>query len=305
MIIGNLDDLQTYLNEHLHSGYYILVDENTHNHCLPGLINFVSFPKNPEIIEVPAGEEAKSIEIAQQLWQSLQDLGADRHSAIINLGGGVVCDLGGFIASTYQRGISYINLPTTVLAMTDAALGGKTAINLGSAKNQIGTFHEPVMTVLSDIWLETLPSRELRSGFAEMLKHGLIAGEPLLSNLFQTDASDAQALFELMRDSANVKLNIVQQDPKETNVRKYLNLGHTSGHALESATMTSEDPLLHGECIAWGMMIALSLSVQKTGLDQELAQELIMAIDGYFPDIEPEFSPDDLWKWMLLDKKNN
>jgi 3-dehydroquinate synthase len=305
MQLGDLQLLQSLLAENRWSSVFILTDENTNQLCLSSLMMCIDFPINPEILEVEPGENSKSVEISHQLWWALNDLGADRKSLLINLGGGMITDLGGFIASTFQRGIDFIQIPTTLLAMTDAAIGGKTGINLGQLKNQIGTFQNPVAVILDQAWLETLPSREIRSGFAEIIKHGIIADQTLLEACFNTDVSSQEEVFQLLEPSMKVKANIIEIDPFEQNERKFLNFGHTSGHALESLTLQDEDPLLHGECVAWGMMIATLLSIDCGGLKTETADDLIRSIDSYYPDIQPEVEIEKLWEVMLRDKKNS
>ncbi|MBI1266300.1 MAG: 3-dehydroquinate synthase [Cryomorphaceae bacterium] len=304
MQLGDLQLLQSLLAENRWSSVFILTDENTNKHCLTSLMMCIDFPVNPEILEVEPGENSKSIEICHQLWWALNDLGADRNSLLINLGGGMITDLGGFLASTFQRGIDFIQIPTTLLAMTDAAIGGKTGINLGNLKNQIGTFQNPVAVILDQAWLETLPSREIRSGFAEVVKHGIIADNSLLKACFETDVSNQEEVFQLLEPSLKVKADIIAIDPFEKKERKFLNFGHTGGHALESLTLNDEDPLLHGECVAWGMMIATLLSIDGGGLEAEAAKELIRSIDSYYPDIQPEVEIEKMWEVMLRDKKN-
>lgn len=305
MQLGDLHLLQSMLSENRWSSVFILTDENTNQLCLSSLMMCIDFPVNPEILEVEPGENSKSVEICHQLWWTLNDLGADRKSLLINLGGGMITDLGGFIASTFQRGIDFIQIPTTLLAMTDAAIGGKTGINLGQLKNQIGTFHNPIAVILDQAWLETLPSREIRSGFAEIIKHGIIADQNLLDACFIADVSNQEEVFQLLEPSMAVKAKIIALDPFEQNERKFLNFGHTSGHALESITLLDEDPLLHGECVAWGMMVAVQLSIEAAGLNADIAKKLIVSIDSYFPDIQPEVEIEKMWEVMLRDKKND
>lgn len=305
MQLGDLHLLRSLLEANNWSSIFILTDENTNEHCLSQLMMNVDFPINPEILEVEPGENSKSIEICHHLFWALNDLGADRNSLLINLGGGVISDLGGFLASTFQRGIAFIHIPTTLLAMTDAAIGGKTGINLGHLKNQIGTFQNPMAVILDQSWLDTLPSREMRSGFAEIIKHGIIADGNLLELCFHADLTNHHEMFALLSPSLKVKSHIIDVDPKEQNERRFLNFGHTSGHALESVLMDDEDGLLHGECVAWGMMVAIELSKNLSGLPIETGNNLILAIDGYFPDIQPEVDTQKLWEVMLRDKKNS
>ena len=249
--------------------YFILVDENTYNHCLTRLVSKVAPLQEAEFMEVPVGEECKDIAIATQLWETLLESGADRDSVLVNLGGGCVTDLGGFVASGYQRGIRYINIPTTLIGMVDAAIGGKTAINLDGFKNQIGFFNPPDIVCIEPAFLDTLPDKELFSGTFEMLKTFMI-GDPEqyqhLCNMLLGGSLEMQP--DMIARCAEIKGAVVKQDPKDKGIRHILNLGHTFGHGIEAYSHQTGKPYSHGEAVGIGMICALYLSVKKLGLPQ-------------------------------------
>ena len=213
------------------------------------------------------------------LWSELQRLGATRHSLMVNLGGGMVTDLGGFAASTFKRGISYINIPTTLLSMVDASVGGKTGINFGGLKNEIGVFNNARSVILDTVFLKTMDEENLLSGYAEMLKHGLISNEPMWAELmrFSPLTSNLQPLAKMVADSVAVKQRIVLEDPTEQGIRKALNLGHTAGHAFESLALERK-PVLHGYAVAWGLIVELWLSCVKTGFPQDKMRQTVSFI---------------------------
>lgn len=285
------------------SQIFVVVDENTHQHCLPILLQNVGVLKNYELLEVPLGEEAKSAEVLVQLWEVLSHYQADRHSLIINLGGGVVTDLGGFLAATYMRGIAFINFPTSLLAMADAATGGKTGINLAGFKNRVGAFAQPLFVGLVPQFLATLPSDEKLSGFAEMLKHGLIADAAYFSALSDIDLK-VPLPESLLAKAIAIKENICQQDPTEKGLRKILNFGHTVGHALESAAQGSGKPLAHGYAIALGMLVELQLSVSYGGLLPDAATKAQAVLERFYPWPKTFWPKQDLEAFLLGDKKN-
>ena len=241
--------------------YTIIVDENTFQHCLPLLIGTVEALQESEFVEVPVGEECKSLEVAAQVWQTLMEGGADRQSVIVNLGGGAVCDLGGYVAAGYKRGIRHINVPTTLLAMVDAAIGGKTAIDFGGVKNSIGHFYPSVMTVVEPAFLETLPQQELLNGQLEMVKTAAVCDSTLYGRLLvERDIRSAD-----IKEVARIKARVVKADPYDRSIRKILNFGHTFGHAIEVYSS-----LPHGVAVGIGMQAAMYLSVKKLGLAEEL-----------------------------------
>ena len=241
--------------------YTIIVDENTFQHCLPLLIGTVEVLQEAEFVEVPVGEECKSLEVAAQVWQTLMEGGADRQSVIVNLGGGAVCDLGGYIAAGYKRGIRHINVPTTLLAMVDAAIGGKTAIDFGGVKNSIGHFYPSVMTVVEPAFLETLPQQELLNGQLEMVKTAAVSDAALYGRLL----SERNIRGADIKEVARIKSRVVKVDPYDRGIRKILNFGHTFGHAIEVYS-----GLPHGVAVGIGMQVAMYLSAKKVGLANDV-----------------------------------
>ena len=241
--------------------YTILLDENTFQHCLPLLISQVEALQEAEFIEVPVGEECKSLEVAAQVWQTLMESEADRNAVVVNLGGGCVCDLGGYVAAGYKRGIRYINVPTTLLSMVDAAIGGKTAINFGGVKNSIGHFYPSALTVTDPAFLDTLPQEELLNGRMEMVKTAAVT-DP---ELFQQLLTDYRLSITAIKEVARIKARVVKADPYDHSIRKILNFGHTFGHAIEVYRNVP-----HGIAVGIGMKAAMYLSVKKTGLSEEI-----------------------------------
>ena len=244
-----------------HDKLFILTDEHTRRLCLPAL---KELPALKDAIEICIGAEDvhKTLETLASVWMSLSTQGATRHSLLINLGGGMVTDLGGFAAATFKRGIAYINIPTTLLAMVDASVGGKTGINFNGLKNEIGSFAPANSVLIETEFLRTLDAHNFFSGYAEMLKHGLISNTAHWAELlnFNTSDIDYTALKQLVGRSVQVKEDIVEQDPFEHGIRKALNLGHTVGHAFESMALAENRPVLHGYAVAWGIVCELYLS---------------------------------------------
>ncbi|VAW25421.1 3-dehydroquinate synthase, partial [hydrothermal vent metagenome] len=226
--------LNEFISTYKPSTLFILVDENTNSHCLPILLQEIATPITIEIIEIESGEENKNLETCTGVWNALTELGADRKSLILNLGGGVITDLGGFVASTFKRGIAFINIPTTLLSMVDASVGGKTGVDLGVLKNQIGLFSDPEMVLIDSRYLETLPKRELRSGLAEIIKYGLTYDTKVWNNINEFKELNINELVPLIYRSIEIKNEITTKDPREAGLRKVLNFGHTLGHAIES-----------------------------------------------------------------------
>lgn len=273
-------ELNNYIKTNKPSKIFILVDTNTHDYCLPKFLERLESGEiNIEVMEMPNGEEHKTIDICTGVWEALSEYNADRKSILINLGGGVVTDLGGFVASTYMRGITYINIPTSLLAMVDASVGGKTGVDLGSLKNQIGVINEGEIVGVDTSFLDTLPQNEMVSGFAEMLKHGLIYDKAYWNTLTNLEKLDLSDLDQLIYDSIVIKNKVVTSDPKELGLRKILNFGHTLGHAIESYFLENADktPLLHGEAVAIGMLLETYLSTKICGLSN---QELELITEG-------------------------
>lgn len=265
------EKLNSYLKDHRFSKLFIIVDINTHIHCLPRFMSNLETDLECEIIEIEAGEAHKNIDTCVGVWNALSELGADRKSLIINLGGGVVTDLGGFVACTFKRGLKYVNVPTSLLAMVDASVGGKTGIDLGALKNQIGVISSGDMVIVDISFLDTLPQNHLKSGLAEMLKHGLIYDTSYWNKFLNLKDLTLDDLDLLIHQSVEIKNNIVTEDPNEHGIRKTLNFGHTLGHAIESHFLSdpNKEELLHGEAIAIGMIMEAYISYKLLGLPKD------------------------------------
>lgn len=298
-------NLQAFIESEKPDKIFFLVDENTHDHCLPALLADLGDLPATEVLEVPAGEEAKSPEVLLQLWGALSELGADRRSLMINLGGGVVTDLGAFLAGTYMRGIAFINIPTSLLAMVDASTGGKCGINLGGLKNQVGLFLEPAAVAVHPMFLDTLPKRERISGFAEMLKHGLIADHQYWEELSDLAIEEHRPTLEQIQFSIGIKKSVVERDFREAGLRKILNFGHTIGHALESLSLQTAEPLLHGEAVALGMFAETYLSEQHAGLESDKASQVYKVLRTHFRCPVPQFDQEQVLRLIQADKKND
>ena len=299
--------LEKLLKTETYSKIFILVDENTNEYCLPYFLANLPTEIEIEIIEIEAGEENKNIYTCIDLWHTLIELEADRKSIVLNLGGGVITDIGGFVASTFKRGIDFINIPTTLLAMVDASVGGKTGVDFGSLKNQIGVINEPKSVVVVSKFLETLPSNQMRSGLAEMLKHGLIYDNAYWDKLKNLNKLNTNDLDILIKQSIEIKNNIVSQDINEKSIRKALNFGHTLGHAIESYFLESDEKniLLHGEAIAMGMILESYLSYKLDYISKESYAEIKYIITDIFEKIA--FNESDIQNIMdllIFDKKN-
>lgn len=261
---------------------FVLTDETTQKLCLPLIKDFPCMSGASPIV-IKAGDESKSLEAVVHVWEELQHMGATRHSLLINLGGGMVTDLGGFAASTFKRGIHLINIPTTLLSMVDASVGGKTGFNFGGLKNEIGVFRNASSVILDTTFLNTMDHENILSGYAEMLKHGLINNEKMLAELltFDVEHPDLNVLQRMVAESVEVKQRIVLEDPTEQGIRKALNLGHTIGHAFESLALKRQ-PVLHGYAVAWGLVCELYLSVVKMGFPTERMRQVVRFIfDNY------------------------
>jgi 3-dehydroquinate synthase len=268
--------LNAYLKHTNFSKIFVIVDSNTHNFCYSYFIAKVETNLEIEIIEIEAGEIHKNIDTCVGLWSALSELNADRKSLIINLGGGVVTDIGGFVASTYKRGLKYINVPTSLLAMVDASVGGKTGVDLDTLKNQIGVINTAQLILIDTHFLNTLPQNEIRSGFAEMLKHGLIQSITYWEALKAISLQSTKDLDDFIYESILIKQSVVDQDPFEDNLRKTLNFGHTLGHAIESFYLSNPNKpsLLHGEAIAIGMILAIYISKELLNFPETKCHEI-------------------------------
>lgn len=299
--------LNTLIVEKKYSSIFIIVDSNSNEVCLPNFLPNLATESRLEIIEFDAGEINKNIETCMAIWNVLTELGADRKSLILNVGGGVVTDLGGFVASTFKRGIDFIQVPTTLLAMVDASIGGKNGVDLGYLKNQIGTITIPQMVLIDTTFLETLPQNEMRSGLAEMLKHGLIYDKNYWEKFLDLSQIDFADFDTLIYDSIIIKNEIVKQDPKENGIRKSLNFGHTLGHAIESYFLENDDKnnLLHGEAIAVGMILESFISLKKGFLSSEEYFQIKNTIKSIYEEIifeEEDLIP--IQELLIHDKKN-
>lgn len=280
VISGNLErDLVNAISECEHDRIFVLTDETTQQLCWPKIKNFKAL-KNSTPIIIKATDTHKNFDTLSQVWQALSNGGATRHSLMINLGGGMVTDLGGFAASTFKRGIDFINIPTTLLAMVDASVGGKTGINFGGLKNEIGVFSDSRFVIINTQFLDTLDHDNICSGYAEMLKHGLISDEHTWAELvtFDLDTPDLSQLQRMVAESIKVKERIVEADPHEHGIRKALNLGHTMGHAFESFAMRRGTPILHGYAVAYGLISELYMSARKTAFPTDRMHQTVRFI---------------------------
>ena len=299
--------LNNIIKENNYSKIFIIVDENTNNHCLPKVLPMIETEVAIEIIELESGEENKIIETCVQVWNVLIELGADRKSLVINLGGGVITDMGAFIASTFKRGISFVNIPTTLLAMVDASVGGKNGVDLGGLKNQIGTITNPGLVIIDSEFLDTLPQNQMRSGLAEMLKHGLMANKQHWEKLKNLNNIDFADFDNLISESISIKNTIVIEDPKEDGIRKALNFGHTLGHAIETYFLENSDKktLLHGEAIAAGIIMESFISLEKKLISNKEFLEIKETINHLFDKIEiNENEHQNIIDLLIHDKKN-
>lgn len=299
--------LNLHLKETKYSNLFIITDSNTNDYCLPKFLPYLETDLTIEIIEFEAGEINKNIDTCIEIWKVLTELGGDRKSLVINLGGGVVTDLGGFVSSTFKRGLDFIHIPTTLLSMVDASVGGKTGVDLGNLKNQIGVINVPIMVLIDTQYLETVPQNEMRSGLAEMLKHGLIFDKNYWEQFLDLKTIDFVDLDALIHRSVAIKNEIVMQDPTEKNIRKALNFGHTLGHAIESYFLENENKttLLHGEAIAIGMILESYISLHKNLITEAEYHQIKSVIKAIFDDItfeENDIQP--ILDLLIHDKKN-
>lgn len=278
----DLASLESFIVERNYSQILILVDINTNDHCLPVLQAAVPNLIHYDIIEVDPGEENKNIDYCIGVWKTMLDFGADRKALMINLGGGVVTDMGGFAASTYKRGIDFIHIPTTLLSQVDASVGGKTGIDLDNVKNIVGTFTQPQAVFISTRFLDTLDERQKASGFAEVIKHGLIQDKKLYEDCRILDLANLDPT--IIHRSVAIKNNVITQDPKEQGLRKILNFGHTIGHAIEGYSLFNDKkPLLHGEAIGIGMICEAWLSKKYTGLSEAELHDITKTFLNLYP----------------------
>lgn len=304
------DNLERCLAEAIgkaeHDRLFVLTDTTTKQLCWPVVQNYAVM-KDAIMITIQPTDEAKTLETLATVWTSLQKGGATRHSLMINLGGGMVTDLGGFAASTFKRGMAYINIPTTLLSQVDASVGGKTGINFGGLKNEIGVFNCASSVILSSTFLRTLDTENMLSGYAEMLKHGLLSSKENWAELLTFDITtpDYATLQNLVAKSVAIKEQIVKEDPTEKGIRKALNLGHTAGHAIESLALKEGRTILHGYAVAWGLLMELYLSARKCGFPAKEMHQM----EAYIKEHYGKFLYDckhyeTLYNFISHDKKN-
>lgn len=296
-----------------HDRLFILFDSETLKMCMPLIVPFLNDYESQtahqkiHTIVIEPTDAAKSVQALTDVWSELSSHGATRHSLLINVGGGMVTDLGGFAAATFKRGIKFINVATTLLGAVDAAVGGKTGVNLGNLKNEVGAFYPAHAVLISTKFFETLDHDNLLSGYAEMLKHGLLSTKEHLSSLLQYPLQqwDTESLLPLLEYSVNVKRQVVRQDPYEQGLRKALNLGHTFGHAFETWCMKNNNTVLHGYAVAWGLVCELIMSQQQVGFPSATLYEIVAFVrENYGPLHITCDDYDALFELMKHDKKN-
>lgn len=282
----------------------VIVDENTQELCWPFLLTTFEELKEAEVIVLPTGEENKVMEVCFQVWEAFTNYQVQRNDLVINLGGGVVTDMGGFIASVFKRGVDFINIPTTLLAMVDASVGGKTGINLDVHKNQLGVFSNPELTICDASFLATLPEKEMISGKAEIIKHALINSRSFFDEL--TQHLEGVPNDEILAKAIQIKADIVDQDFREQGERKKLNFGHTIGHSIEGLLLHNKIEVTHGECVAWGMLVEAYISHEVATLPKNELQEIEQLIRGQYETLAINDTIfDSLIQLMKHDKKNN
>lgn len=285
---------------------FLITEQNSHRLCVPQ-INQTSGFEYFKIVVIPYGEENKKLSSVEKIWQFLSENGADRKSLVVNLGGGMLTDVGSFAASTIKRGMDFVNIPTTLLAQVDASVGGKTGFNFNGLKNEIGVINQPAAVLIDTRFLRTIDTQNFISGYAEMIKHGLIASTDHLEEVrnFNLLNPDLEVLRGIIARSVAIKDNFVFQDPNERNIRKALNFGHTIGHAFESFALDSDHPILHGYAVAYGMIAELYLSHKVCHLPEYVLNELsawLISVYGKFPIETDQFET--LFQFMTHDKKN-
>jgi 3-dehydroquinate synthase len=302
-IISTEKELKTLLDNFDSKSTFILADENTVK-LIPVIADIHPIIKDAEIIEIKSGEKNKNLEVCHNVWQHLSNNNVPKNALLINLGGGVITDLGGFVASTFKRGINFLNIPTTLLAMTDAAIGGKTGVDLDNFKNQIGIISSPIGIYYNQKFLSTLPKNELISGFAEVLKHGLVKSKSYWSKCTKISFDDLN-WEEVILGSVEIKCGVVKRDPNEKGERRLLNFGHTIGHAIETFMMNQLTPILHGEAVAIGIICESYISTKIAKLSKSELEEITTNISKLFPKIELKKSTfSNLIELMQNDKKN-
>ena len=307
IISNNLaEDIASAISRQSHDRLFVLTDTTTLRLCWP-LVSGLPCLGSAQMITIGDTDDNKTLQSLSHVWEELQQGGATRHSLLVNLGGGMVTDLGGFAASTFKRGISFINIPTTLLSQVDASVGGKSGINFGGLKNEIGVFNNAASVIISSDFLRSLDQKNLFSGYAEMLKHGLISDEESLDELLHFDLNivDYDRLNSLVAKSVSIKERIVEEDPTEKGLRKALNLGHTAGHALESLAIEQKRTVLHGYAVAWGLICELYLSVVKCNFPKDKLRQTVQFIREHYGDFPMDCKQyERLYEFMRHDKKN-
>ena len=304
--VGNVvGEFRAFLKSRNYSSYFVLVDENTKAHCLPILTEALTEASDFLTIEIQSGEIHKNIDTCGEIWEAMMNAGADRLALVINLGGGVIGDMGGFCASTFKRGVEFVQVPTTLLSQVDASIGGKLGIDFLNVKNSVGVFNDPQAVFIDPIFLNTLSGNEIRSGYAEIIKHSLIADHAQWQQLQQIENLSEVDWAKILIPSLTIKKEVVTQDPFEKGWRKALNFGHTIGHGIEGVLLNSEHPLLHGEAIAIGMICESYLSMAGVGFDESHLKEVVdymLKIYGKVELYEADF--EEMIHLMRKDKKN-
>jgi 3-dehydroquinate synthase len=301
----SLPTLVKFLTKNSYTNYFIICDEHTFEKCLPTLLFNVPQLHEAEIIELESGEDKKTLETCLQVWGALTDAGADKKSLLINLGGGVISDLGGFVASTFKRGIHFINIPTTLLSMVDASVGGKTGVDFEGIKNHIGTTSQPKGVFVNPEFLETLSERQIKNGFAEVIKIALIADKEFWKELKKLKSAKEFYSEKIITKAIELKNTIVKKDVYENDLRKCLNFGHNIGHALESALIEQKKDILHGEAVAAGMLMEADIAYTLKRINVKELKEISGYINFIYPKIKLSNSTKELLlKFILHDKKN-
>lgn len=298
---NSLSSLEKFLVSKPNSKKFILLDQNTYTHCLPTLIEGVEQLYGAEILEVEAGEQSKSLTIVEQLCSAMIESSADKESILISLGGGVITDLGGFVASVFKRGIQHISIPTTLLGMIDASIGGKTAVNVGEVKNQIGTFNHNSLTFFNSEFLKTLDGRQILNGNAEMIKIALVKDEDLWNQMESNPPISNEGFIERC---IKLKMDIVENDPNEEKERKILNFGHTIGHTIESIALSRQEDILHGEAVASGIFYSIKLSEEKLSFPKHKANVIYNYLTQHYNIFDLKQYKDLILNYLAADKKN-
>ncbi len=302
---ASFDALNKFLSKKEYTKYIIICDENTSQYCLSNLLFGCEALTTAEIIELESGEINKTIETCVQVWGALTDIGADKKSLIVNLGGGVISDLGGFVASTFKRGIDFINIPTTLLSMVDASVGGKTGVDFEGIKNHIGTTYEPKGVFVNSLFIETLSERLIKNGYAEIIKIALIADIEFWKKLKKLKSYKDFYSENIILKAIEIKNTIVKKDLNELNLRKSLNFGHNIGHALESSLIKQKKDILHGEAVAFGIILESEIASHLNRLSNKELKEISDYINSIYKTIKLSSSTKKMMlEFLLHDKKN-